>query len=375
MSERIFLPTGDKLKALLSQSKVSKTELKNILRSRGVFFGNDEKEYTAPILIKTLLSPSEYSDLKEKIKTKEENIKTHTRTLEWNSKETLIDAFHDNMELNSEDIISDPFSNYQLHDISDFYVQGNDNSIALDFTIKRTDSLSNWDESERYFSGKIEINKKDDTDLSDNVFVNILLRHTSPETKSVSDKLLKMIKNNLEKNGHIKSDAKINKIQFDHFSNENRILFLKDIAKEHREPSFYFDKIVDISFCPDDSSDNLVFPESVKWLEKDIEELKLKGSLEESIFVKNKDLHPYLKVFRLVASYKIQDVNYDSICRISFEFQEFSTKRREDAELLIDFRAFTSPHKDPAKTNTLKSDIMKMIENVKENRYLALKKQ
>lgn len=66
--DHIILPSGDNLKTLLSQSKITKADIKSILRQRGVFCSSDEKSNTVPLLMKSLISPLEFNELVEKIK-------------------------------------------------------------------------------------------------------------------------------------------------------------------------------------------------------------------------------------------------------------------------------------------------------------------
>ncbi|XIV85840.1 hypothetical protein AB2F11_02035 [Escherichia coli] len=65
----------------------------------------------------------------------------------------------------------------------------------------------------------------------------------------------------------------------------------------------------------------------MEWLEKNIEELKLKGTLGDSIFFRNKSIHPSLKIAKLVASYTMQDIDYNAECKISYEFPEYTSKK------------------------------------------------
>lgn len=361
--ENMILPSGDNLKTLLSQSKISKSEVKSILRQRGVFCSSDEKNNTVPLLMKTLISPNEFNSFQEKIKTREHSSKISMRTLEWDSAETLIDAIGDGFVL--DNLIDDPFCNYELSDITNFYVKGNnEDSIALDFIIKRTDLMNGWNESEQYFLGRIELEKNSSD--SDKVEVNISLNHTSHETKVVADKILKILNSHLKNEGHIKQDSEIIKIQFNNFDNAGRISFLEYISKKHVQNEFFFKKIIDVDFYPDDTAD---FPDDLKWLEKNIEELKLKGTLGESVFFINKKLHPSLKISKLVSSYTMEDIGYDAECKISYEFPEYSSKKIDTAELVIDFKSFNGKGASSNKINEIKSLIMKTIEATKIKAY------
>ncbi|HFO8580803.1 TPA: hypothetical protein ACHK2J_005245, partial [Escherichia coli] len=98
------------------------------------------------------------------------------RTLEWDSEDTLIDAIGGDIDLTG--LIDDPFSNYEISFISDFYAKDDkENLVALDFEVKRTDLMSGWNETEQFFSGRIELEKKNEQ--PDKVEVNISINHTS----------------------------------------------------------------------------------------------------------------------------------------------------------------------------------------------------
>ena len=59
-SDEILLPTRDFLRQLMGHTMVKEASVKKILRGRGIFSGSGAKEVTAPLLIKTGISPSEY---------------------------------------------------------------------------------------------------------------------------------------------------------------------------------------------------------------------------------------------------------------------------------------------------------------------------
>ncbi|HIB8312766.1 TPA: GapS4b family protein [Serratia marcescens] len=359
----MILPSGDNLKTLLSQNKITKADVKSILRQRGVFCSSDEKNNTVPLLMKSLISPVEFNELVEKIKTKEHSSKISMRTLEWDSDETLIDAIGDGVDLTG--LIDDPFSNYEISYISDFYAKDDkDDLVAIDFKVKRTDLMSGWNETEQFFSGRIELEKT--SGKTKKVEVNISINHTSNETKFVADKILRKLNNHFKSGGYINESAEILKIQFNHFNNEGRIAFLKDISESHIQNEFFFKKIIDVDFHPDEGA---TFPQDMKWLEKNIEEFKLKGTLGDSVFFRDKSIHPSLKIAKLVANYSMQDIDYDADCKISYEFPDYASKKNEAAELVIDFKSFNGKGASNTKINSIKSSIMKTLEGIKITAY------
>ena len=360
-----FIPHGEHLRTLLSQGKVLKHDITSVLKQRGVFCHSSEKSDTAPTLIKTLLSTHESNQFKERIVSRETSSKVHLRTFQWMSDSTLIDAASDILDVNS--LINNEFLNYELSSFSDFYVQDGDDFIVLDFEIKRTDLLEGWDNNEKYFKGRIEL-EKGKGEQPDELLVNVSLNHTSPETKVVSNAILKQLESSFKSNRHINPNSQMEKISFNDFDNVNRIEFLRKIASSHLDNKFFYVDIVDFQFKPDDSS---TFPDDVKWLEKNIDELKLKGSLQKTIFVNKKSLHKNLKVFRVIAEYTISIKDYDGSCKVSYEFPDFS--KLENAELLIDFKGFNLKGASITLQNKIKSEIMKKIEKVQSSYYQKLK--
>ncbi|WP_250910533.1 hypothetical protein [Escherichia coli] len=61
----------------------------------------------------------------------------------------------------------------------------------------------------------------------------------------------------------------------------------------------------------------------------------------------------------------MQDIDYNAECKISYEFPEYTAKKNEAAELVIDFKSFNGKGASNAKINRIKSEIMKTLESVK----------
>lgn len=361
---RQFIPTGEHLKALISQSKVSDADVNTVLRSRGVIFHITEKNETAPLLIKTILSPSEYNFIKNKISTRESSPKTIFRNVEWDSDSTLIDALY--QSINPDELLTDSFINYEISKFDDFYTNGSPNNIFLDFEITRTDLLDEWDNQQKTFKGQISLEKDDEK----NVSVNITLTHTSPETKKVADLILRKAESHLRANKHISDETVITEIRFNHFNNKSRIEFLKNISSKHSAYEFYYKRTTDFQFKPDADA-NADIDDKLLWLKDNIDELSVKGDLEKTIFF-DKELHQHMQAFKLTANYSIDYLTYSGTCKVSYEFPEFAHKRNENAELVIDFKAFSLKGATSAEIKHLKRLIMNHVQQLKASEYKLL---
>src|SRR5690242_17891656 len=108
----LLLPFGETLRSFLEQTFITPSDLKHALRARGVFQGRTEKRDTIPVLTCCLLSPGEFDELRQQQATREDNQKTTTRTLVWNSAKTLLDAIPADLDLT--EFLGGEFTNYKI---------------------------------------------------------------------------------------------------------------------------------------------------------------------------------------------------------------------------------------------------------------------
>ena len=61
-----LIPSGNELRVLLNSKHISEGEINNTLKHKGVFCGNSSKTFSVPLLIATLLTSNEYSNIIDK---------------------------------------------------------------------------------------------------------------------------------------------------------------------------------------------------------------------------------------------------------------------------------------------------------------------
>ncbi|MBT2802938.1 hypothetical protein J7J49_16550 [Halomonas sp. ISL-56] len=312
-NEEVLLPTRDFLRQLIGQTKVKTTELKSVLRARGVFTGSEQKEVTGPILIKTGLSPFEYIDLRESYRTKEESPKSKTRTITWDSETNLIESIPHTIDY--ETLLNDQFGVFSISSLSDFTVlDDNPNHVYMDFEIDRRDPVKNWGENSATHSGRVEIRKSDDGKT-----LSISLSHTAPETMEFGNKVSNSLIKHFKSEGHIKHDSDIRIIRYSDFTNENRVLFLNDLTQNAKYSMLTFTDTRDIHFSPDHNVPNP--PTNIAWMKDKIEDMKMKGQgLHSTFFVSDTSIHPFVKLFGVQCDYRFENEICSGTCRILFEF-------------------------------------------------------
>ena len=291
MTDLFFIPSGDYLRQFIGNSMIKASDIKSILKQRGVYSSSSDKKVLGPILVKSGISPAEFESLKESIKTKEENPKIQSRTVKWQSNDSLLEAIPPDFDFSN--LIDDPFGTISIDNSPVFTVAGdgkNTNHLIAEITLKRNDKTKNFGDDISYHQCSIEL-KIDD---NQNMDLNILTKHSSKETQSLVNKVSRRIYRHLKEYNHIKSEV-VEKVLFGSFSNENRINFLLSMAKSN-EMYLYYKDMKKVHMSPDEDVSGSI-PDEIAIFEKKINDLMLKGkSLDSSVYLKKQELK---KIFSL----------------------------------------------------------------------------
>jgi hypothetical protein len=365
MSSRSFLPFGDALRDFLVDARVSSSDLRDLVRKRGVFSAEEDKSSFVPILVRTGITPLELTELNENLKVREANLKRQTQSLNCveNSKSLLsvVPTDYDIREITKKD-----FSNYKILGKPTFSTIGNDqNNLELEFTIERYDHTQSWNKYSTQFSGAVQVQKQ-----GDKLAINMSLSHTSDETKEVANKIVRDFEKRLKESGIVEKEATLTKILFRDFTNESRISFLQTLSRDHLTNSLYFKDMKDIGFSPDSETD---LPDDISFLQDRVRNLVLQGKdLHLTVFIKNKALHKYIQMYRVEASYSFAYSDYEGTCIISFDFQDFIQKGANNSELIIKVLGLRFSKNEK---NINKSKMKQLLLSQLENKKLELHKK
>lgn len=323
--ENAILPQGENLRAYLVQPFVSKGNLKNLLRQRGVFTSKQEKEQSIPALTLSLIKPSEFVVLQQLYTAKEDNPKLTTQIIEWTGTEPLITCIPEEMDVNK--ILDLDFQNFKVLSAPSFYpVPNSDDAIRMDFEIERLDRSKSWADSHKRFKASIEIQKS----LDKNELI-IISTHTAPETKQTNRAVSKHLIAHFKAQGQIAQKAKVRQIRFGDFTNANRFDYLLGLTRDSRHASITFKEVVDIGLVPDEDH---ALPEQLDWMEERIRGLDLHGTgLEDSDFLSNLTYRPCLLIHRLDAKFRFSLSGMDGHCVISLGFPDFNNGQNRDSEI------------------------------------------
>lgn len=353
-----ILPFGESLRTFMEQSFITKSDLKDLLRSRGVFTNNSEKGDTIPILSSTLLSPSEFDYLRECQNSKEDNPKIITQTIEWKSEESLLDSIPEKFDVNS--VLDLEYTNFKVVSSPIFVPINNDpNNLRIDFLIERQDMSKSWANNKSLFPGSLELKK-----IEEGNEIKLVITHTANETKYVATKVSTGLVKNFKEKGHINPSKNIEKILFSKFSNSRRIEYLLCITKNCKSNILEFKDIVDIEFSPDPENP---LPDGINWMEEKIEDLKLNGNkLHQTFFVSDKNYHDFLHFYSVASKFKFDIKGRTGECVILMGFPDYGRDKNYDAEMEVNIRNMSFDiFLKGSSISEIKQILLKEIENQK----------
>ena len=303
-----ILPHGEQIREFLNQPGVTNALLKKVLRGKGVFIQDYDKVNSIPILVNMIMGPDDFEELCSNLKTKEDNIKRQSSSINLASVNfSLIDAVQN---INIRDVASDEYANFSIMGDPSFVTDGS--KVKVDICLKREDYRKNWSSSTQEFQGSLTIDKRDiSEDLS---FTN---HFTSPETKEALQKIARYVIKQLKENGIVNKDEKEQKILFSDFSNDERILFFQYLTFGIKSDDITFIDIRDTEFRPD-FEDKI--PSNLEWM-ADKQKISFNGkNIHETFFLKDIQYHKYIKVWRFEATFKFEHLNVKGDCVVDFEF-------------------------------------------------------
>ncbi|WP_295840878.1 hypothetical protein [uncultured Apibacter sp.] len=355
-----ILPFGELIRGFANQSYISKTDLKNFLRIRGIYFNNSEKENLVPCLSTLLLSPSEFDILRDYQNTREDNTKKNTSRLEWNTNKTISETL-DNFSF--ENLIPNEGVNFWFNSEPQISIlDNNPNKILINYEIERNDLNKSWYESTNIFKGKIEIEKVSENEIK------ITKSYTSSESNLVGDNLQKSLLIHFKNNNFVQKDKELIKILFGDFSNEDRIVFFYRLSSNMSSDYFEFKDIINTEFRPDPS---ISLPDEIDWMNNK-SELKLKGNqIHNTFFIRKKKYHKNLQFWEIESSFDFEYSNYKGSCNVIFSFQDFlNSEDKSEFEIAIsNFSLHDSTDYTPKEKTEIKNKILDLFEQKKDETY------
>ena len=238
-----FIPFGEALRGFVNQKFITPPVLQSILKERGIFVLNADKDYMVPIMQTLLLSPAEFDKVRDAFARKEDNEKKISREISFSANTTLYQS--DIMQIDVDDFIKRQLPTCKIKQSIRFVqVDNNPNHLTAKFTLIRNDINKCWYEQTNEFSGSVEI-------INENGKGAIRITHTSSETKDFAEYIIRNQIRLYKAKGLLNDDARPQKILYSTFTNTTRFaFFFRLTTKIENNEIFNFVDIKDISIKP-----------------------------------------------------------------------------------------------------------------------------
>lgn len=354
-----FIPYGEALRGFGNQKFITPPVLQSILKERGIFVLNADKDYMVPIVQTLFLSPTEFDKIRDAFARKEDNEKKISREISFSSNATLYQS--DIMQMNVEDFLKRQLPTCKIKQAIRFVqTDNNPNHLTAKFTIIRNDLNKCWYEQTNEFSGSVEI-------INENGKGAIRITHTSPETKDLAEYIVKNQIRQYKDKGLLKEDVNPQKILFSTFTNTTRFaFFFRLTTKIENNGIFTFVDIKDISIKP---QDECVLPAEILWMEN-IQRLIISGkSLNEKAFMKEEKFYCNLELWSIEATFKYDYKGQKGYVCICFGFPDYNSKGG-NAEFEVNIKSLVPEKSLSAKEKRdLKSKLLSVMDNQKLTVY------
>ena len=332
-----FIPSGEMMRDLASQTYISEADVKTILRERGIFTPNNQKERTITILSCLLLSPNEFELLIERQTIKEDNLKSAgSGKIALNSSFSNLTTFiHDEYLPGLIAQISPKNAylrdNYKVVGRPNVRTIIKDKEIEVEVTIERNNYNKSWVNHKTQFKSIVSF-KHTDNQLTFQRFF------TSNETKSVANKCVSYFERRRKEKKMVDEQNVEHRIRFDDFDNHGRILFFLKLfnSLETKSSGFIGDNVASFEFSPDTELD---LPTELDWMSNK-EELIFKGKKVETTFFLNENIYyKFLIVWRMQATFKFElsAKGLTGKIKMDFNFHEYQKDKSFKAPLEINF--------------------------------------
>lgn len=314
---KCFIPFGESIRGFANQQFISSAEINRILRDRGVFALNQEKDYTTPILQTLLLSPKEFDELVEAYRYREDSFKTISREIVWEDNVNLSSI--NNLPIDVESFIKKHIPTCKLQSPIRFVnVDNNPNHIKTDITIQRNDINKAWYEQTNVFAATVEF-------INDNGRGRVIIKHTAPETKELAEQIVNVKIGQFKDNNIMSRKNKPKQILFSEFENSERFAFFYRLTTKMQDNVVITCKdIKDISIKPDDTCD--VLPEGIDWMQK-MKRIVISGdSLGQTYFMKETKFHNSLVLWSIDALFNYSFKGEKGTFTASLGFSDYAKK-------------------------------------------------
>lgn len=353
-----IIPFGEYLRGFINQRYITVSDLSRVLRERGIFVLNQEKNIMVPVMQNLLLSPSEFDKVRYSFSEKEDKEKKISREITWSNDAQIFDL--EFLSVPIDDFIKKRLPTCKLsRPVTFAKLDNNPNHIIATFEIERHDMNKSWYEQTNVFYGSIEF-------INDNGKGHVRITHTAPETRELAEEILRVQVNRYKNKGTIPQSSVPKKILFSEFTNANRFVFFYRLTNKLENDIFSCDNIKDISIKPEENS---ILPEGISWMNR-MEKILISGeSLDKTFFMKEQTYHSSLILWNIDAVFSFNYKGETGTATICLGFPDYN-KKLQNAEFEITIHSLSCDNKlSPRDKKKLESQLLSEMDKQKSLVY------
>ena len=353
-----IIPFGEYLRGFINQRYITVSDLSRVLRERGIFVLNQEKDIMVPVMQNLLLSPSEFDKVRYSFSEKEDKEKKISREITWSNDAQIFDP--EFLSVPIDDFIKKRLPTCKLSRPVIFAkLDNNPNHIIATFEIERHDMNKSWYEQTNIFYGSIEF-------INDNGKGHVRITHTAPETRDLAEEILRVQVNRYKNKGTIPQSSVPKKILFSEFTNANRFVFFYRLTNKLENDIFSCDNKKDISIKPEEKS---ILPEGISWMNR-MKKILISGeSLDKTFFMKEQTYHSSLILWNIDAVFSFDYKGEKGTATICLGFPDYN-KKLQNAEFEITIHSLSCDNKlSPRDKKKLESQLLSEMDKQKSLVY------
>jgi hypothetical protein len=359
---------GNELRRLLNSNHISYGEVDSVLKEKGIFVGDNDKEVTVPLLSATLLTPDDFLKLIEHNFNRESrpkgkpllSLELAEEGLDWISplkKSLLTDDFHMLSKKGNEKFVTEPT----------IVVEGK--KITIFYSIKREDFSRDFLQRELVFDGEITIEQQ-----GNSLKLDRSSTHSSKEIEVINKKINNRITKILS-DSKLVSDIKPQQITFGSFTNEERVRFFKRLTAGFPK-CLSSGTVNDIEISLDKNAPPLPDDPQISWMKQTVKRLKIDGERLNDVFLINDEkYYKYYYILRIDVTFPFKEGTNSGECHISFSFSHSGRNKTDISSSELIFDCVKTTYKNTANSDAKKIVTMainKAVRSLIEQKYEKL---
>lgn len=356
---------GDRLRILLNSDHISRGEIVETLKEKGIFIGSTDKSDTVPLLSACLLTPNEFKRLIEKSFIREsgkkyssDKFKLTSTEADWKTEildnfDSVIDGIklEDGREFASEPAIS---------------VEPN-GDVRISYALRILDFSTDFIEQEIVYPGEVLLKQSGGgLEIEANKF------RTSKDTNKFNDAVTGAIGKFYKSRGVI-TNEKPESILFDNFTNSERIRFFLQLTSVNT-PEFSFKEIGNFEIIRDQEAGALPKEQRIEWMEGHVNKIQIKGKDLGRIFLLEEPAYyQYYYLVKMTAIYAFKFGANAGECGVEFTFSGKTSRDDDYSRTAFDFSIERLPRLEEGSKNHVRKAIIQKIQEARDAAFKHVK--